>query len=183
MDNKTSLISQNRFGVLSPIKINNYTYQIKDKLANQIYSYRCVNRFCKIILHIDYENLIAHNNSNLYHIKVHKTINFHLNDCINKFENEQNLINNNSLIKKLIENNIFKEFSHQKNLLASNNIYMADNKLKYEIEVIKNTNYLTDIEYINNYFTFKGNLNENEKKEISFCISKQEYFNYKTNEI
>ena len=60
---------------------------------------------------------------------------------------------------------------------------MEDNKLKYQIEMIKNTNYLLDNKYINNCFNFKGNLNENKKSDVPFCITKQEYFNYKTKEI
>ena len=99
--------------------LNSYTYSFKDKLKNNIYTYRCKHRtVCKVTIKIDEENLNNYNNNLLDTIKFTFINNIKDHTCqkFNK-ENEEKEINKDNdihykeLSKSLILVNINKPLS------------------------------------------------------------------------
>ena len=112
----------NRFNIISLINILNQTYQIKNSLKNNIFSYRCYNVKYKSVIHIRKEDLLTYENSKLFQIPIFKSLREHSEECLNIINNCNNLNNNTELpyninIEKLIETNIFKPFAFHKTLI------------------------------------------------------------------
>ena len=191
MDQNNNTINiNNRFRLPSPILINDKKYTIKDALANNLFSYRCENRKCKFIIHVKKNNLLNYIKSTLFHLPIKLSKHSHLEECDIKLNSDLvknnavnvELLSNDHILKKIIEINIFKPFYFHKSNLQKYNINLTDNQLKYNLEIIKNNNYVKNEIYNNNIFNYRVNLTDNIKNiEVLFCMSKIEYFNFKKN--
>ena len=96
-------ISNNLFIPPKKIEINNISYSLKDKLANNKFSYRCISRkFCNSCIHINNLEIFNYNNNNLYNITINKTVKEHSQECeFSKSNLEKIDENNNKTIKNI----------------------------------------------------------------------------------
>lgn len=129
---------------------DNYTYNFKEALINNNFSYRCSHRRqCKVYIKINGDNLkkIIENkdkNGNLSKIQFCFSGNQKEHTCKgvdnNLVEIDSHHIKNKSqhsivdLAKKLIMMNIEKKFKFHKDNLRQNNITLTDNQIKWHLQ-------------------------------------------------
>ena len=145
------------------IIFEDFKYNYKQTLTNDVISYRCVNRKkCKVILHLNKIDLINYD-QNI--IKPLKFLNSHDESCLNK-----NLIINNKINFKLITNNLTKinnNFDNQINILDK--------------ELIINNKFI-NLDFKNKTYEL---INNNINKPLSFHIEnfKNNNFDFSDNQI
>ena len=72
----------NNFNPPLRVVINNYSFSLKDKLKNNNYTYRCMDRKnCNSSIHINESELSNYLSNNHYNINITKTINPHKFEC------------------------------------------------------------------------------------------------------
>ena len=155
------------------IQDNKLSLKEKKELKGSIFFYRCMNRkICNAIVHIKKEELVAFKSSDLYLIKIFKTINEHSELCTKNIKNNIEKIE----IIKNIEFNLFKPFSYHYNEIKKIGVDITKNKLKKTLEVCRNQNYPNNEIYLTNIFNYK--IFFNSKDFFPFCISYIKYYDF-----
>ena len=164
-------------GIPGQIRIGKYNYVYKDqsKVDKNLFTYRCQNWNCKILININRENLNKIKDKDKNKNIEYKQKKEHKCTIIeNKNENTDNCSTDNEMIQKaekLIKLNPLKPLSYHLIKLEENHILLDKKKINLLINKIKNSIYPKDtefIQYINQIqITFDDNIDK--AKNLNFC--------------
>ena len=152
------------------VTINKYTYKYKDKLKNNFFTYRCINRkTCGAVIKIELSQLLKireKKDANIEFVltgakKTHTCLNQENNNIENESDNKDTQVNEildkkelqlekEILIKSLIINNIQKPLKFHINNFKSNNINLTKNQVKWNLQKIREQNFPNNNEYLKN---------------------------------
>jgi len=160
------------------IKIGNFQYSFKQRLANNNFSYRCKTRKCGVLITIDATNLRKIINNSSKGELEYKTVSKkeHICDKPTNIIELSNVKTGSEMIKlaeQLIKQNLDKSMTWHYNNLVKNQINISKNQVKRilenqrEINYPKDDTYLLDISKITIAFS-KTNV---ELQNIPFCFS------------
>ena len=134
------------------IKIENFQYSFKQRLANNNFSYRCKSRKCGVLITIDADNLRKIiNNSSIGELE-YKTVSKKEHICdkpTNKIELSSVQTDTEMMILagQLVKQNLDKSLSWHYNNLIKNQINISKNQVKRILENQREINYPKDDAY------------------------------------
>ena len=160
------------------IKIGNFQYSFKQRLANNNFSYRCKSRKCGVLITIDADNLRKIiNNSSIGELEF-KTVSKKEHICdkpTNKIELSSVQTDTEMMIlaEQLVKQNLDKSLSWHYNNLIKNQINISKNQVKRILENQREINYRKDDAYLLDIskITISFSKTKVELQNIPFCFS------------